>query len=325
MPSPRAAAEIEPVVWGRSITYHGPAGSRVVDTSAGSASAQLGFAVGADGTAGITYAYPLVEYDPKLCDFCTSLGHHYGQLRQAFGPAFEPAELARTAENDTGYLFNDLAVDRRTGALHAAYGVGRSDLLVHHAQDGRTTALSLRGVRGLRIAAGGGVVAIAATDGNRLLLFQRRSGGWSSRTLARGVNDFDMAVGRDGRARAVFSTTRDCCSLRVWTGSRLIRTRVGVDQVALAVDDRGAAHIAYSRMRQLSCRRVGWWGRVCSNNGVGYLKLTAAGRPVRHSVVQSSMGYSSNLSVAVTAGGGKVAIGYPDAGRDRRALVRIGR
>lgn len=124
---------------------------------------------------------------------------------------------------------------------------------------------------------------------------------------------------------AAFSTTRDCCTPQVWTGRKLIRTRLGVDQVALAVDDRGNAHIAYSRNRQLSCRRSGWWGRVCSTNGVGYLKLTSAGRPVRHSVVQRPMGYSSNLSVAVTAVGERVAVAYPDAGRDRRALVRIGR
>jgi hypothetical protein len=301
------------------LRYYGPAGARTVDPNTRSKATAFGFAVLGDRPLLSWQAWLTERVAPDYCPQCTGVDRNYDQLRWAGGPAFEHGELARTDENGSGFLFNDIAADRQTGALHAAYSYGRADQLVYQAQDGAATALPLRGVQAVDIAAGAGTVAVAAANAGKLVLFTRSgAGGWKQRALGRSAGSFDIAVGVDGRARVAVGDG----PLRLWTGGRMMRSKLGVDQVAIGVDRGGRMHVGYTRAKRPTCRGYGIFGRVCSNNGIGYLRVNATGtRAQAHGVVKGHIGYSPRLSLAVTPAG-KVAIGYADPSRNYRPAVR---
>lgn len=228
----------------------------------------------------------------------------------AAAPGFAAQPLAVRPGNDPGYLFKDIAADPSGRGIHAAYNVGRKDVLIYQRVGAAPERLPLSGVRRVRVAAGPrGQVAVAASNDSRLVVFTRKGRGrWKSRTIGRRVGSWDMDVGRDGQPRVAFKSG---LYLRLFNGKRVVRTRLFVDQVALAVDRRKQLHVAFTKVGGPNC--FGYIRRdTCVSNGIFHLRTNSSASRGRIQVVQRSVGQSPPLSIAVS--GRKIEVAFPQAG-----------
>lgn len=250
--------------------------------------------------------------------------HSCDVVMLAGAPAFTPA-VAVAAPEDTGSIgMIDLAGDPATGALHLAYGWGRSDALVYQPVGGAPESLPLSGVGDVRVSTARGRVAVAASAGGSVVVFVRsRAGGPWRRTTIRGVRGpWDMQLGRDGRPRLAFQTSR--AEMAVYTGRHVVRTGAPIESVSLALDGADRFHIALTgvapRRFCFAHKRFDRRGFqiTCVGTNLYYVTLDRTARRGRIVTAQRALGQSKPVSIALA--GRRVGIALP--GRSSWAQLR---
>lgn len=286
------------------VTYFGPGGRRDVGRAEFSPNAAL--AILGSGTPVVAWSRSVYETEPAPPGI-VGRSHICDVLFLATGPAFEPTPLAVRPENQSGYLFKDVAGDGNV--VHAAYNVGQSDQLLYQRGTAAPELLPLTGVRRVRVAAARGFVAVAASNDSSLVVFTRKgTGRWKRTKIATRFGSWDMDLGSDGRPRVAFKSG---LFLRLFDGRRVRRTRISADQVALAVDSRRNLHVAFTKVGGPNC--FGFITRqTCVSNGIFYLRTNPKATRGRLEVAQRSVGESPALRIAVS--GRKVEVAFPQAG-----------
>lgn len=289
-------------VFHQGVYYYGPGGSWQLDSSQTEGS--VGLAMDRKGRPVVAWGATkpssgrVIEYCPQL--YLTQVGR-------------TPQVVRRLPAGSSGFYYVDLAGDRRTGKLHLAYEVGNR--LTYQLVGGRPERLGVTGVREVRIAAGGGTVAVAArtAQGGLTVLARKGTGAFKKVVGASGIQDFDLAVSPTGRLSAAWSAGA-VPKLSVYNGKRVVRTRFKAETVGVAaLGDR--THVAFSLRGAPAC----WWFYGCAGNGIYH--LTLQGSRGRLSTVQGSVGYSpSRLSVDVV--GRRVGIAYGNPADSGHLTVR---
>lgn len=293
----------------QDVYYAGPSGKRRV--------AQSGWG-GGSGLAIDGRNRPVIGYgdtEPQTVNgrivFCPRFRTVTGTSR--------PTDLRALPDGAKAFSYTELGSDPKGGRVHTAYDVGEQ--LYYQPVGGKPVKMPFTRPRVVRVAVGGGVVAVAASnDSNTLVLFTRKgvTGAFTKRTIAKGVGHYDLAVARDGNPKIAF-TRRG--RLHVYNGKGIVASNIPAFRVGVAADAAKNIHVAFSPSDSPDCYgnvvRVWCTGR----NGVFHLRLNAQGTAGRWTTVQSSIGYSpARFSVATYRS--QAAIAYGDPGANGYLKVR---
>lgn len=293
----------------QDVYYAGPSGKRRVAQSAWGGGSGLAI----DGR-----NRPVVGYgdsEPQTVNgrivFCPRFRTVTGTSR--------PTDLRALPDGAKAFSYTELGSDPKGGRVHTAYDVGEQ--LYYQPVGGKPVKMPFTRPRVVRVAVGGGVVAVAASnDSNTLVLFTRKgvTGAFTKRTIAKGVGHYDLAVARDGTPKIAF-TKRG--RLHVYNGKGIVGSNIPAFRVGVAADAAKNIHVAFSPSDSPDCygNVVGVW--CTGRNGVFHLRLNAQGTAGRWTTVQGSIGYSpARFSVATYRN--RAAIAYGDPGANGYLKVR---
>ncbi|HVM19287.1 MAG TPA: hypothetical protein VM307_04935, partial [Egibacteraceae bacterium] len=292
-------------VAGRGGAYHdvfyaGPSGKRRVFASAWGGGA--GLAIDAKNRPVVGYGDSEARTVNGLIVFCPRFRTQTATAKHK--------TLRALPDGGDGFEYTELASDPRGGPVHTAYSIGEQ--LHYHRMGAKPLKLPVSRTRVLRVAVGGGVVAVGSlTDRGVLTVFHRKgtSGAFSKRSLGNGVTHYDLAVGRDGVPRVAFARKG---RLHVFNGRKVVASAIPAFRVGIGVDRDRRVHVVFSPADHPNCRGsvVAVW---CTNrNGVYHLRLDRGAARGTWTRVQPTVGYSpARYSVATTGRTVAVAYGNP--------------
>lgn len=297
-------------VFRNHVFYAGPGGTRVLENA--QTDGQVALALDRRGRAVTLWGSAPPEVVGGLVRYCP-------RLNLATGPGFGRTILFGLPDGTKALSLTDLAADPRTGTLHAVYDVaGR---LVHQPVGGRAqTVPGITNPHQLRIAFGGGTLAVAVRDARDTLtvLTRRGSGSWRRALRVRDAGDFDVAVGGDGRPR--LAIVRGAVPrLSIYNGRRVVRTTLPAQAVGIGVGAGGRIHVGFSLRSRPSRNPFG-----TASNGLVHLAANASATRGRLGNVERSVGFSP-ARIAVAVRGSRVAFAYGHPGRSGRLTVKTRR